>query len=68
VTLDVEFAGAFDDPYGRTKATFSATTELEREKWNLTWNQPLGKGGFVLGKTIKVEVEVQFGLRKEEQK
>src|ERR1035437_8671618 len=48
--------------------TFSATTELEREKWNLTWNQPLDKGGFVLGKTITVEVEVQFVLRKEEQK
>jgi len=68
VTLDVEFAGAFDDPYGRTKATFSATTELERGKWDLAWNQPLGNGGFVLGKTIKVEVEVQFVLRKEEQK
>ncbi len=67
VTLDVEFAGAFDDPFGRTKATFSASTELEREKWDLTWNQPLDTGGFMLGKTIKAEIEVQFVLRKDEQ-
>ena len=67
VTLDVEFAGIFVDQRGSTKATFSATTEIERERWGLTWNQPLGNGGFMLGKAIKVEVEVQFALRAEQQ-
>jgi polyisoprenoid-binding protein YceI len=56
---------AFDDPYGRTKATFSATTELKREDWGVSWNQPLANGGFVVSKTIKVEIEVQFVLRKD---
>lgn len=66
VTLDAEFVGAFDDPSGNTKATFSATTEVNRDDWGVSWNQPLANGGFVVSKTIRVEVEVQFVLRKDE--
>ncbi|MGH7722585.1 MAG: YceI family protein [Candidatus Dormibacteria bacterium] len=65
VTLDVELVGAFEDPYGRTKATFSATAELQRDDWGVSWNQPLANGGFVVSKTIKVEIEVQFILRQD---
>jgi polyisoprenoid-binding protein YceI len=66
VTLDAEFISAFDDPYGRAKATFSAATELKREDWGVSWNQPLANGGFVVSKTIRLEIEVQFILRKDE--
>jgi polyisoprenoid-binding protein YceI len=66
VTLDVEFVSAFEDPFGNTKATFSATTEVNRDDWGVSWNQPLANGGFVVSKTIKVEVEVQFVLRKDD--
>jgi polyisoprenoid-binding protein YceI len=65
VTLDADFVAAFDDPYGRTKATFSASAELKREDWGVSWNQPLANGGFVVSKTIKLEIEVQFILRKD---
>jgi polyisoprenoid-binding protein YceI len=67
VTLDTEFVSAFQDPYGNTKATFSATTEVNRDDWGVSWNQALANGGFVVSKTIKVEVEVQFVLRKDDQ-
>lgn len=64
VTLNVEFGGVLEqDPFGKTRVTFSATADLEREKWNLTWNQPLAGGGFLVSKTIKVEIEVAFTLR-----
>jgi polyisoprenoid-binding protein YceI len=65
VSLDAELVAAFDDPYGRTKATFSATTEVKRDDWGVSWNQPLANGGVVVSKTIKVEIEVQFVLRKD---
>jgi polyisoprenoid-binding protein YceI len=65
VTLDADLVAAFDDPYGRAKATFSATTEVAREDWGVSWNQPLANGGFVVSKAIKVEIEVQFILRKD---
>ncbi|HWF58224.1 MAG TPA: YceI family protein [Candidatus Dormibacteraeota bacterium] len=65
VTLDAEFVGTMTDPYGRTKATFSATTELKRDDWGVSWNQALVNGGVLVSKTIKVEIEVQFVLREE---
>lgn len=65
VTLDAEFVGTMTDPYGRTKATFSATTELKRDDWGVSWNQALINGGVLVSKTIKVEIEVQFVLREE---
>lgn len=65
VTLDAEFVGTMSDPYGRTKATFSATTELKRDDWGVSWNQALVNGGVLVSKTIRVEIEVQLVLREE---
>lgn len=59
VVLDVEFAGAVVDPWGNAKASFSATTEFDREDFGLTWNQPLAAGGVLVGKKVKVEIEIE---------
>lgn len=59
VTLDVEFLGVANDPWGGHRAAFSASTEIDREDWGLTWNQALETGGFVVGKKIRVEIEVE---------
>ncbi len=58
VVLDVEFGGVATDPWGGTRAFFSATTEFDRNDFGITFNQPLASGGVLLGKTIKVELEV----------
>ena len=59
VTLAVEFGGAAQDPWGNTKAGFSASTEIDREDFGLTWNQTLETGGVLISKHIKIEIEVQ---------
>jgi len=59
VVLDVEFAGVSQDPWGNTRAGFSATTEIDREDFGLTWNQPLAGGGVLVGKKVKLELEVE---------
>lgn len=59
VVLDVEFGGVAKDPWGNDKAFFSASTEVDREDWGLTWNQPLAGGGVLVGKKIKIELEIQ---------
>lgn len=66
VTLEAEFLGVQVDPYGNTKATFSAHTDISREDWGFTWNVPLAGGGVLVSKKIRIEVEVQFALRQEE--
>ncbi|HEX4492451.1 MAG TPA: YceI family protein [Acidimicrobiia bacterium] len=57
--LDVEFGGVASDPWGNTKAFFSASTEIDREDFGLTWNQPLAGGGVLIGKKVRIELEVQ---------
>ena len=59
VVLDVEFGGIAQDPWGNDKAFFSASTEVDREDWGLTWNQPMANGGVLVGKKIKIELEIQ---------
>ena len=62
VTLQMAYLGVMSDPWGNEKAMFSASTEIEREEWGLTWNQALEAGGWLVGKTVSIELEIQAGL------
>jgi len=58
VVLDVEFGGVATDPWGASRAFFSATTEFDREDFGITFNQPLAGGGVLVGKIVKIELEI----------
>lgn len=59
VTLDVEYEGVARDPWGGERVGFAATTEIDREDWGLTWNVALETGGVLVGKKVKIELEVE---------
>jgi polyisoprenoid-binding protein YceI len=59
VVLDFDFVGLVDDPWGNSKAAFSASTEVLREDWGLNWNVALESGGLLVSKKIVIEIEVQ---------
>jgi polyisoprenoid-binding protein YceI len=59
VTLDVEFDGAAPDPWGGHRLGFTASTEIDREDWGLTWNVAMETGGVLVGKRIRLEFNVQ---------
>lgn len=59
VTLDMEYGGVVTDPWGNTKAVFSAEAKISREDWGMTWNQALEAGGWLVGKTLDVEIEIE---------
>jgi polyisoprenoid-binding protein YceI len=59
LTLDVEYHGWTSDPWGGRRAGFSATTEVDREDFGLTWNVALEGGGFLVGKKIRLEFEIE---------
>jgi len=60
VTLDVEFGGIAKDPWGNTKAGFSATGKLNRKDFGLTWNAALETGGVLVSEEVKLVIDVQF--------
>lgn len=58
VSLDVEFGGVAQDPFGNVRAGFSATTTIEREDWGLTWNSALETGGVLVSKKIALTLDI----------
>jgi len=67
VVLDVEFDGANTTPWGTQAIAFSASTEIDREAWGLTYNQALETGGVVVGKKVRIELNVEAILRQAQQ-
>jgi polyisoprenoid-binding protein YceI len=57
VDLEVEFEGAGRSPFGQDLFGFTATAEIDREEFGLTWNVALETGGVLVGKKIKIEIE-----------
>jgi polyisoprenoid-binding protein YceI len=59
VDLDVEFEGLARSPWGQEVIGFTATTEVDREEFGMTWNQALETGGVLVGKKVKIEISAE---------
>lgn len=59
VTLDLEFDGVSGDPWGGTRAGFTATGEIDRRDWGLEWNVALDTGGVLVGEKIKLQLDIE---------
>ncbi len=57
VELNVKLEGVGRSPYGQDVFGFSATAEIDREEFGITWNVALETGGVMVGKKIKLEIE-----------
>jgi polyisoprenoid-binding protein YceI len=61
VTVDVEFLGGAIDPWGNQRIGFSGVVpEVNREDWGLTWNAALETGGFLLSRSVRLEIEAEL--------
>jgi polyisoprenoid-binding protein YceI len=59
VPLAVVVNGFTRDPYGGTRAGFSATAEIDRKDFGITTNIPMDGGGVVIGDTIQIYIEIE---------
>ncbi|MFM9694734.1 YceI family protein [Streptomyces europaeiscabiei] len=59
VDLDLAYLGTGADPWGGTRASFHATTELRREDFAMHYNQVVQAGIAAIGTTLKIELDVQ---------
>jgi polyisoprenoid-binding protein YceI len=66
VVLDAEFDGWGPGLQGGVMAAFSARTEIERADWDMTWNMAVETGGLLVGKTVRIEIDVEALLVEEE--
>lgn len=62
VALKGRFLGENTDPWGNTRAGFSASTVINRHDFGLSWSKALETGGFVVGDQVTIDLEIQ-GIR-----
>ena len=63
ITLDVTYEGEGKDPWGGTRASFSATGKFDRRDYGLTWNVALETGGILVSNEVKINIEAQAVLQ-----
>jgi polyisoprenoid-binding protein YceI len=59
VTLSGEFLGWGPNMEGTPMFAASARTTIDREDWDMTWNMAVETGGFLVGKKVDLEIEVE---------
>lgn len=59
VTLDAEFNGSGQSPFGFEVYSFSAETKINRKDFGVNWNAALETGGFLVSDDVKIEIEIE---------
>jgi polyisoprenoid-binding protein YceI len=65
VTLKGEYLGLSKNPFGKTVFAATATTSIEREDWDMTWNMAIETGGWLVSKKVDIEIELEGILRED---
>ena len=60
VDLEVEFEGVSKDPWGNTKAGFSAQGEVNRKDFGMEYNAALEAGGVLIGEKVKLSFDIEL--------
>lgn len=63
VTREIALAGHYNgvakDPWGNTRAGFSAEGKLNRKDFGMVWNKTLDSGGLVVGDEVQIRLEIE---------
>jgi polyisoprenoid-binding protein YceI len=66
VTLKLELNGIGPDAYGGTRAGFSASTEINRSDFGVSYNGPIPGGGVAVSEKVTISLEIEGVLDKPE--
>ena len=58
VTLDATVHGAGEDPWGNERVGVSVQGTINRTDFGLKWQQPLARGGMLVGEEVKILLDV----------
>ena len=63
VPLTLELNGFGPDPYGGTRAGFTAIGEINRQDFGVTWNAAMEHGGVVVSDKVNILLEIEAVLQ-----
>ena len=62
VPLKLELNGFGPDPYGGTRAGFTASTDISRSEFGVDIHMPMDGGGVVIGDKVTIQLEIEAVL------
>jgi polyisoprenoid-binding protein YceI len=63
VPLALELNGFGPDPYGGTRAGFTATAEISRSDFGVSYNAAIEGGGVVVSDKVTIQLEIEAVLK-----
>ena len=60
VTVDFDYAGTAQDPFGNDRIGFEGSTVVNRKDFGLTWNAALETGGVLVSEKATLEFEISL--------
>ncbi len=60
IELDVVYKGTVEDPRDAIRAGFKVTGEFNRFDFGIMWNNFLGTGGLIVGKTVYLDMDLEL--------
>lgn len=60
ITLDVDFGGVINDPFGNQRAGFEFEGQINRKDFGLNWSATTEAGGLVVADIVKLFVNLEF--------
>ena len=58
ISLTAEVQGEETDPWGNERVALEVTGQLNRNDWNMTFNQALGSGNLLVGEKVKLNLDI----------
>jgi polyisoprenoid-binding protein YceI len=58
VSIDFEFTGAADDPWGNHRVGLEGSTVINRKDWGVSYNAALEAGGLLVSENVTLEFEL----------
>jgi polyisoprenoid-binding protein YceI len=59
IILVGRYNGSTKDPWGNTRAGFSAEGKLNRKDFGMIWNKTLDSGGLVVGDEVQIRLDIE---------
>lgn len=63
VVLDLEIGGTTKDPWGNTRAGFTAVGTINRKDFGIIYNKVLDNGGLMLGEEVAISLDIEAVLK-----
>ena len=65
ITLNVEFGGIVQDPWGFTRSGFNITGKINRKDWGVSFGMVSETGALLLGEDVTISANAEFVKQKD---